>query len=299
MLFTACAAHGEKTQVRVAVLKGPTGLGAAWLMNENEAGRTENRYEFTLAGTPDAFIGQLITGALDIAALPSNAIAMLAEKSNGAVQAVGISTLGVLYVLERGDSVQSVADLAGKTVVCAVRGSTAEAIAGRLFGDDAEMRYVSEHSEAVALAAQGRADLVLIPEPFVTSLLARDIGFRIAIDLTAAWHESGAGELPMGGIAVRTGFAAENPRAVEAFLAEYAASVAYTNENPAEAAQLIEQYDILQAEIAEAAIPRANMVLITGDAMKAALEAYYAVLFADDPALIGGALPAGAFYYAP
>lgn len=292
-------ALAEEPAVRIAVLKGPTGMGAASLMAENDAGTSQNRYDFTIAGAPDLVTGMLLTGELDMAALPTNAIAMLSAKSGGAVQMLAVNTLGVLYLLERGEATHSVADLAGKAIVSAGQGSTAEAVANHLFGGDVTVDYVSEHAEAVAQAVAGRYDLVLLPEPFVTSLLAQDAGFRIALDLTQAWEESTGAPLTMGGIAVRRDFAGESPEAVSAFVSEYAKSVAFANESPQEAAALIEQYDIMQAAVAEKAIPRANMVCLTGEEMQAALEQFYGVLMEEMPALIGGSLPDAGFYYAP
>ncbi len=296
-LFTACAAQGEaKPEVRIGVLKGPTGMGAAKLMAEQDAGTTKNEYAFTLAGAPDILIPQLLTGELDMAALPTNTIAMLSAKSNGDIQVLAVNTLGALYLMEKGDSVAALSDLAGKTIVCAGRGTTVEAIATLLLEDAAEIRYVSEHAEAVALAVQGQADLVLLPEPFVTSLMKQNDAFHIALDLNAVWEEQGFGTLPMGGIAVRKAFVEAQPEAVKAFLDEYAASVTYANENSEDAGTLIEQYDIMAAAVAVQAIPRANMVTLTGEEMRQALAGYYEELLAINPQLIGGALPGPEFY---
>lgn len=55
-------------------------------------------------------------GDADIAALPTNLAATLYQRSEGGVKLLALNTLGVLYVLEKGDSIQSVADLAGRTV---------------------------------------------------------------------------------------------------------------------------------------------------------------------------------------
>lgn len=291
-------AMAEDVVIQAAVLKGPTGMGAAYLIDQNEQGLSANQYTFTIESAPDAVVGKLITGELNLAALPTNTIAMLYQKTEGEVQSLAINTLGVLYVLERGDSVHGIDDLAGKTIIGSARGSTAEAVAEYLFPEDATVEYASEHAEAVAQAVAGQYDLVLLPEPFVTSLLAQDDSFRIAIDLTAAWEEKTQTSLPMGGIAVRADFAAENPQAVRSFLEEYARSVAFAVENPQEAAALIEKHDIMTAAVAEKAIPRANMVCVTGAEMETALNAFYAILLDSNPDLIGGAMPAADFYLA-
>lgn len=297
LLMTACTATAERDQVRLGILKGPTGMSAAHLLGKSEAGETKNEYSYSLAASPDVLVSAMVTGDLDIAAMPTNTAALLYQRTEGGVQALNVSTLGVLYIVERGDTVHSLNDLEGKTVVGAVQGSTADAVAKHLFSNFTAPVYVSEHAEAVAQAALGNYDLALLPEPFVTLLLTQDSGFRIALDLTREWENSGAATLVMGCFAVRREFAEQHPDAVEAFLEDYLASVAYTNENPAEAAQENEAYDIMAASVAEKAIPRANMVSITGGEMKTALIAFYEVLLEENPEMIGGGLPGDDFYY--
>lgn len=297
LILTACGATAEKTTINAAFLKGPTGMGAAKLMEDAEAGLTANAYNFSLHGAPDAILAQLVTGELDIAALPTNAIALIAKRSEGGVQALAVNTLGILYVLERGDTIKAASDLADKTIAAAGQGTTVEAVAQRLF-PDAQVEYMAEHAEVVTQAVSGAQDIVLLPEPFVTSLLSQDAGFRIALDATAEWEATDAGTLTMGGIAVRRAFAEENPQAIADFLAEYANSISFTTENPEDAAAMIEKFDIMPAAVAAKAIPRANMVLLIDADMREALAGYYAVLMETNAALIGDALPDDAFYYA-
>ena len=300
-LLLGCA-QAEKATVNIAFLKGPTGMGASKLMADNEAGTTANAYNFTLAGAADVVISQLVSGELDMAALPTNAIASLYQKTEGGVQALAVNTLGVLYILERGDSVHSLADLEGKTILSSGQGTTAQAVTDYLLsaaGVNATVEYVAEHSEVVARATAENAayDVVLLPEPFVTMLTKQAPEFHVALNLTEEWENQGAGLLPMGGIAVRREFAEANPEAVAAFLAEYAASVEWVNANAEEAAALIEKYDIMKAAVAKDAIPRANMVCLTGDAMRVVLDSFYGVLEGFNVKLIGGAMPGEDFYY--
>ena len=101
--------------MNIGFLKGPTGMGAASLMEQDSVGETAVDYTFTVAGAPDVLVSQLISGELDAAALPSNSVAAVYQKTNQGVQVVAVNTLGVLYVMEKGDSIQSVADLRGKS----------------------------------------------------------------------------------------------------------------------------------------------------------------------------------------
>ena len=288
----------EKTTVKLAVLKGPTGMGAAYLMKQSEENKSANKYIFTIENTPDAMSGQLISGSLDMAAVPTNLAATLKNKGGADIKIIAVNTLGVLYLLEKGNSIKSISDLNGKKVIASGKGSTAEAVIQKLFSDaSAEITYAAEHTEAVSLAASGSYDICILPEPFVTTLISKDIGFRVALDLTKEWKDAGLSELTMGAIVARTEFINKNEAAVKSFLTEYASSVEYANKNADDAAALIDTYGIMAKDIAKAAIPNCNMVCITGNEMKTALVDFYKVLDGFNAALIGGGLPADDIYY--
>ena len=301
LLSTAACSKSEKTgvTVNIGVLKGPTGMGAAWLMNQNDEKLSANEYNFTLAGSPDVLTGQLINGEMDIAALPTNAISTLYNKTGGKISVLGVNALGVLYILENGSGISTVADLEGKTILASGQGSTAEYVLNYILeknGVSAEILWASEHSEAATLALSGKYDIVMLPEPFVTNVTAKSSDFRIALDLTAEWKSLGGGELTMGGIAVRTAFLDEHPDAVKAFVKEYGKSIEFTNSNPEEAAKLIAQYEIATEEIAKDAIPRCNIVWLHGESYKDMLKNFLGVVYAANPAGIGGSMPEDNFY---
>lgn len=297
---TACS-KTKKTgvTVNIGVLKGPTGMSAAWLMDQNDQKLSANEYNFTVAGTPDAITGQLINGDMDIAALPTNAISALYNKTEGKISVLGVNALGVLYILENGNTINSVSDLAGKTVLASGKGSTAEYVLNYILeknGVIAEIVWAAEHSEAATLALKGDYDIVMLPEPFVTNVTAKSDAFRVALDLTEEWEALGSGELTMGGIAVRTAFLEEHPDAVKAFVDEYGKSVAFTNAQPEDAAKLIAKYEIATEEVAKNAIPRCNIVWLHGKDYKAVLENFLGVVYDANPAGIGGKMPGNDFY---
>ena len=64
-----------------------------------------------------------------------------------------------------------------------------------------------------------------------------------------------------------------------------------------EASKLAEKYDIVEASIAEKAIPQCGITFIDGEAMKKELSSYLSILLEQDPKSIGEQLPDDAFYY--
>lgn len=305
---SSSAVAEERAAVRVGGLKGPTAMGMVKLMEEDAAGTTANDYEFTLAGSADEINPLLIKGELDIAAVPTNVASVLYNKTEGQVEILALNTLGVLYVVENGNTIQSVEDLRGKTIYSTGKGATPEYALNYILGEngltagtDVTVEYKSEHSELASLLAAGQADLAVLPQPFVTSVLAKNPNVRIALNLTEEWDkvtEDGS-KLTMGALVVRKDFAESNPEAVRNFLKEYQASTQYVTDeaNLDDAAALIEQYGIISAAVAKQALPYCNIVCITGEEMRTAAEGFLSILAKANPQSVGGTLPAEDFYY--
>ena len=88
---------------------------------------------------------------------------------------------------------------------------------------------------------------------------------RVALDLTEEWDALDNGSALLTGVVVaRADFVKEHPAAVSNFLEQYSASVDWVNANTAEAAELIGGYDIVDAAVAEKALPYCNIVCVTG-----------------------------------
>ena len=303
-LLALPAALAESTPVRVGALKGPTAMGMVQMMEDKA-----DAYAFTLAAAPDEIVPLLVKGELDIAAVPANLGSVLYNNTQGAVKALAINTLGVLYIVERGDTVHSVADLKGRTLVTAGKGSTPEyALNYILRGNgldpeaDLTVEFKSEHAECLAAMLQDESIVAMLPQPFATVAQAKAQDMRVALDLTREWDALQAGaEAPSAmitGIAMaRAAFVDENPEAVARFMADYAESVKFAQDDVEGAANLIGQFDIFEAGPARKALPFCNIVFIDGADMKDRLGGYLAALLDQDPAAVGGALPGDDFYY--
>ena len=299
----------EPVAVRTAALKGPTAMGLVRFMSEVDAGNlADSDYSFDIYASADEVTPLIAKSEVDVAAVPANLASVLYNKTEGGVRVIAINTLGVLYIVERGDSVQSVADLAGKTIYASGKGSTPEyGLAyvleknGLAIGEDVQVEWASEHSEALAQLMADPDGVAMLPQPFVTTAQAKNDQIRVALDLTEEWDAVQTGDerssMITGVAVVRSEFADENPGAVEAFLAHYAESVDFVNDNVAEAAQLVGSYDIVSAEVAEKALPECNIVCVTGADMKERLSGYLAVLADQNAEAVGGSLPGDDFYF--
>lgn len=298
-----------KAKVNLAVLPGPTGVGAAKLLYDNEAGETRNEYTVTVAADNQQVTAGLLNGDFDIAALATNVAANLYHKSEGAIQIACINTLGTLYILGKGvdDTLNSMADLKGRTIYAFGQGANPEYVLRYLLREngldmDKDVTVVWQTLEEVtATMLTGKGELCMLPVPGATALSAKSEGnIQPVFDLSEEWDAvSENSRLAMGCIVVRTEFAKENPEAVQAFLREYAASIDYVKTNAdGPAAQMVADAGLAPSlAIAQKAIPQCNLVYLDGEDLLDTIHGYFRALFAIDPAAIGGSMPDDAFFF--
>jgi NitT/TauT family transport system substrate-binding protein len=300
------AATEEPATIRVGAMTGPTAMGMVKLMSDSDAGKTANTYKFTLDSGATTFVSAIAKGELDMAAVPSNVAATIYNNTKGAVQVMAVNTLGVLYIVERGSTVQSLADLKGKTVYATGQGAVPEYALRYLLKQsgldpdkDVTIQWCADTTEALSYISKDAAAVAMLPQPFVTVAQTKVKDLRVAIDLNAEWQKLKNGsELVTGVVIVRKDFADKYPQQTAKFLEEYKASIEYTQTNAADAAQLIAGYKIVPAAaVAEKALPNCNITFLAGADMQTALQGFYKILFAENPQSIGGAEPDAAFYY--
>lgn len=309
--LTACGQKEETTSepavtAKVAALKGPTSMGMVKMMADQKDAK-EKDYDFTIANSPDEIAPKFLKGEFDIVALPSNLASILYNKSQGKLQVLAINTLGVLYLMENGDTIKSVADLKGKTVYSSGKGAVPEyafnyILKANGLNPDTDLRveYKSEHTEALAALLNDKSGLAVLPQPFATVASLKNKGLRPALDLTKEWDKASKNTkstMITGVVVVNKDFAAKYPEKIKKFMADYKASIDYTNDNIDDAAKLIEENDIVPAAVAKKAIPQCNITYVDGSDMKDKLSGYLQVLFEANPKSIGGKMPADDFYY--
>ena len=305
MMLSLSAVSMAEPVARVAGMKGPTAMGMVKMMKD-DAGAT---YDFNVIVAIDEINTKLVKGELDIAAVPANVASVLYNKTQGKLQVLAINTLGVLYIVENGESIQSVEDLRGKTIYSAGKGATPEYALNYVLSSngidpekDVTIEFKSEQAECLSALLANEGSVAMMPQPFVTTAQTKAEGIRVALDMTEEWAKLQEGaENPSamltGVVVARKEFVEKNPEVVNAFLDSYKASVDFTNDNVDEAAAIIASYDIIPEGVAKKAVPYCSIVCIEGAEMQTKLSGYLNVLFEQNPSAVGGAVPADDFYY--
>ncbi len=302
LVFNMASAMAEP--VRLMGLTGPTSIGMMDLLVRNDKKETANEYLFEAVGTPDEVIAKLTSGQVDIAAIPANLASVLFNRTQGKIKVIDINTLGVVYIVEVGESIQSIADLKGKEILATGKGATPENILRYILTQngldpdkDLTLNFKSEAAEILAAMKSGNGTVAMLPQPFATAALPQVEGLRTALDLTKEWNAVNSETTLITGVTVvSTEFLEKNPEAVKNFLADLKQSVDKVNADPETYAAETEARLGIKAAIAAKAIPLCNIVYIDGADMQKQLNAYLQILFEANPQSVGGALPTDDFY---
>ena len=290
--------------VRIAGMKGATSMGMAMLLDQAEKGEAGQAYETAVYTAADDIMPRLLQGELDIAALPVNAASILWNKSSGGIQVIAVNTLGVLEVLEKGDQIASLADLEGQTVYMTGQGTVPEYSlralmeqAGVSF-DNVQIEWKSEPTEITTLLATEDEAICVLPQPFATVALQKVEGLEKKLDFTDLWDETmDAGQFVTGVFVARTEFVESQEETVRLFLSDYQKSVEEVKASPAPAAEVIGELGIVDAALAEKAIPAMHLVSLQGEEMQQAVEGFLGALHETNPESVGGNLPDETFYF--
>lgn len=275
---------------KVVALNGVTGLGLALLFESAD-------YEMEVGKSADVAVARLTSEGADAAALPVSTAALLRNKGIP-IHIVAITNYGSLYVVSRLE--RSLAGNAASYLGVPGKGTMPDvALAILLAENKAASTGVQYHSSPVELAnllVAGKAEAALLPEPWVSQVLAKDDTLKITSDIQAEWKAKFGFDYPLSCVVVTEKFASQRPEDLKKLLLDIEKSVNWVRSNPGKAAAIASEKLSMEAAATEKAVPRCNFAFLEGAAAKAAAQEFYSKVLQYAPAMIGGRLPDEAFY---
>lgn len=297
IIFIGCTPAENDGPIRIATLSGPSGMGIVNLFDD-----TDN-YDVSVFTAPDQISAKVINGEIDIATIPSNLAAILYDRTNKGIEILSVNTLGVLYIIgAKTSEITSITDIDGMTLNASGQGATPDFVLAHIIDYnevDVNVVYSAEHSALAAEMIAGTKTLAILPEPFVSLVLAGNSNLEIKIAIDDEWKNIYGDEasLPMTTTIARKSYLQANPERVAKFITDYKASVTFVNAEPASAAVKIAENGIFANQaVTIQAIPRCKISFIEGENMKSILQDYYQVLFAANPNSVGGSIPDDGIY---
>jgi NitT/TauT family transport system substrate-binding protein len=296
---------GGAVTVKIASLKGPTSIGMLKLHKENPSLGNNANSSYEIVPSPEVMISKILSNEVQIAALPTNVAAKLYNKGSG-YRIAAITGYGVLYLLQQTSDIKTWDDLKGKKINVISKGSTPDVALRYLLEknginilSDVTLDYTLEQVELSQLMIAGKADLAILPEPFVTMVTVKNPKVTIAFDIEQQWKKAGNGDpMPMSCVVVNGDFADNHREIVDEFLKQYQQSTIWATGNIKDASLLVEEFKIgMDAATAEAAIPRCNIRFTTLDDSKEIIKNYINTILGFSPEDVGGKMPDENFYY--
>ena len=288
--------------VKIAALQGPTAL--SFLKMWDDGTKLDGKEAvYDLLAAPDAMVAELAKGTFDIACLPLNTAATLFNKGTD-YRLAGICAWGNMYIISTDDSIKSLSDLSGKTVAVSQQGATPDVIMRYALKEAGLSKKVTldytltAHADLAASVISGQTTTALMPEPFISNIMAKNSAVKIVVDMQQVWAETTGGEayLPQSAIVVKGSFAGQNPEVIADFIAAQRTSAQYTA-NVNELAELAEKHGVtLPAAAIISGTPRCNIFFKTTAEARTEIDNYFNIILGFSPDDIGGVMPPEAFF---
>ncbi|NLY74672.1 MAG: ABC transporter substrate-binding protein [Firmicutes bacterium] len=305
VMVLAGAGNAEsKPPVRIAGLSGVSGLAMVKLIEAPALGGRAVTH--SIFKSPDLLTGKIVTGEVDIAALPINTAAILYNKG-ASIQIAAVIGWGVMYLV--GDSkVRDWADLKGQTVSAPAKGAVPDLLFRYLLSknglnpeEDLTINYVGSPVELAQLIASGAGSLAVLPEPWVTQVMERNPKLQVLLDFQREWQriEKQGQTYPQTCIAVNRKFAESNREFVRLYLEELDGAIGWLNRNPESAGLLAEKHVQISAGAVKKGLARCNLRFENALTARPEIDRFLLRLSELAPDAIGGKLPDEKFYYQP
>lgn len=304
LFLSSCSKKSSSETVRLGVLKGPTGIGMAHLIEGSNQNKTRGNYSVTISSLPDEIALGFLKGELDIVSVPVNMASILYNKSSHNAKLLAVNTVDAIYLLApAGMKISSVSDLKDKRIIAQGKGVMPDILLTSLLEKEGlgymsnNIEWKSEAAEVIKEAVSSNNAVVMLPEPFVSLLLTKDPKYRILFSLSDEWKKAGFSDnVVISVVIANKEYASSHKKEIQNFLYDLKSSVKIVKNDPALTARVVDKLDIAKEDVIKNAIVRIGAVAITGWEAKKLLLPFYDVLFKASPRFIGGSAPMEDFY---
>ncbi|MEK5416257.1 hypothetical protein BSK49_01220 [Paenibacillus odorifer] len=299
------AGPAEILNITVGGPPSPPSLPILRLIESKALGESVN-IEFKTWESIDTLTALAKDNQVSFLALPLNNAVVMYNKGMD-LSLMNVNTWSVMSMITTDPSIQSWADLKGKTLYVPMKSSPVDYITQTFLkhnglepGKDITLHY-TQLAEGAQLLLSGKASTIVSIQPQITAIQMKNDQVRSIVDYKKEWQQVTKlnTDLPNAGLATKQSVIASQPELVARFQEEYQKALQWTLDNPKEAAQLANKYFKLDAGVVEKAIPHMALDFASASESKEVLSTYYQTLMNYSKDSIGGKLPDEKFYYQP
>lgn len=325
LVLTGCSTNNEiqeevinnQKQEEVEKIKDPVGLkvgfvdgipalSMAKLAKEQENIQDNITIDYELIKGPDLIVSKVMNKELDIAIVPSNLASVVYNKSESYAVG-GISGFGNLYILSR-QNISSIQDLKGKEITTIGKGLTPDIVLQYILKvnnidplNDVNITYMGGATELAPTFLSKKADIILAPEPMISTILFKDKTAKVQLSLNELFAEATNSTLgfPQTVLIVKKDIIENYPNFINKFLSEYEESINWAKNNTDLLGEYSSSLDItVSPEVLDSeSMSRMNLNFILGVEMEDIYMKYMEVLLEFNPKTVGGKLPDEDIFY--
>ena len=309
VLFSWAAQAGGLPELKAAAPPGPICYPLAYMAEHNTLSEVTDKLSIKPWRTYDQLMAMVAAKEVALAGSPVTNAIMMYNKGLP-IRLINVGLWGMLYIISADDSIQSLADLKGKTVSVNSRGGNHDLVFRHLLiqngltpDQDVDIIYLALPEASAKLAAGDISHAVMNePRASIGIMNAKKAGKTLyrKIDLQQEWAQLTGAEakIPQAGFIAIDETSLTLP-IIEAFNEKYFEASQWINTHPAQAGPLVEKYfSFMKAKAVQVSLKFARLEAMSAADSRAHVDSFYRELFKTAPAkAFGGKLPDEGFFY--
>ena len=280
----------EEINARLISPDGLPSIAISKLIADNS--KVENiTLECSIQKTTDLLLSELMKGEADLAIVPSN-LALQADKKDLGYKVAATIGWGSLYLVST-EEISNISELEGCEVYNTGKGLTPDIVFKNILSknnvneQNIDFSYVGAASELAPLLISGQAKYAVVPEPVLSTVMAKNSDIKIILSLNDEWIKANNVEngYPQSTLLIKEEFynKIKDTNAYDKLIEAFNESEKWVIDNPQLAAEKCEELGItVNKDVINESIKNSNLKFTKIEDSKEEYETYFSTIDTDN-----------------
>lgn len=247
--------------------------------------------ECSIEKTTDLLLSELMKGEADLAIVPSN-LALQADKKDLGYKVAATIGWGSLYLVST-EEISNISELEGCEVYNTGKGLTPDIVFKNILSknnvneENIDFSYVGAASELAPLLISGQAKYAVVPEPVLSTVMAKNSDIKIILSLNDEWIKANNVEngYPQSTLLIKEEFynKIKDTNVYDKLIEAFNESEKWVIDNPQLAAEKCEELGItVNKDVINESIKNSNLKFTKIEDSKEEYETYFSTIDTDN-----------------
>ena len=276
----------EEINARLISPDGLPSIAISKLIADNN--KIENiTLECSIEKTTDLLLSELMKGEADLAIVPSN-LALQADKKDLGYKVAATIGWGSLYLVST-EEISNISELEGCEVYNTGKGLTPDIVFKNILSknnvneENIDFSYVGAASELAPLLISGQAKYAVVPEPVLSTVMAKNSDIKIILSLNDEWIKANNVEngYPQSTLLIKEEFynKIKDTNAYDKLIEAFNESEKWVIDNPQLAAEKCEELGItVNKNVINESIKNSNLNFTKIEDSEEEYETYFSII---------------------